>query len=99
MKRFGFYILVVLCAFILQNNVFAYLPIIDATPNLLLIVVFSFGFIRGRTEGMLIGFFSGLLMDICFSNVIGYYALIYLIIGYINGMIGHLFYTDGRSYH
>ena len=94
MKRFLLYVAIVLGAFVLQNNIFAYSPLIDATPNLLLIVTFSFGFIRGRTEGMFIGFFGGLLMDVCFGHMLGYYALVYMTIGYINGMIGHVFYKE-----
>ncbi|MCD8329733.1 MAG: rod shape-determining protein MreD [Lachnospiraceae bacterium] len=94
MKRLLFYIVLILLAFLLQNNILAVSPLIDATPNLLLIITFCFGFIRGKKEGMLLGFFCGLLMDICYGESIGYYALIYLIIGYVNGTLGQLFYTE-----
>ena len=40
---------------------------------------------RGRREGMLVGFFSGFLVDSFFSSVLGPYMLLYMIIGYING--------------
>ncbi|MCD8010707.1 MAG: rod shape-determining protein MreD [Lachnospiraceae bacterium] len=94
MKRLLFYIVLILLAFLIQNNILAVSPLIDATPNLLLIITFCFGFIRGKKEGMLLGFFCGLLMDICYGESIGYYALIYLIIGYVNGTLGQLFYTE-----
>ncbi|MCD8124743.1 MAG: rod shape-determining protein MreD [Lachnospiraceae bacterium] len=94
MKRLLFYIATVLLAFLIQNNILAVSPLIEATPNLLLIVTFSFGFIRGKKEGMLLGFFCGLLMDICYGEIIGYYALLYLVIGYVNGTLGQLFYTE-----
>ncbi len=94
MKRLLFYIVLILLAFLLQNNILAVSPLIDATPNLLLIITFCFGFIRGKKEGMLLGFFCGLLMDVCYGESIGYYALIYLIIGYVNGTLGQLFYTE-----
>ena len=94
MKRFLFYTAIVLCSFLLQNNIFACSSLIDATPNLLLIVTFSFGFIRGKKEGMILGLCCGLLMDVCFGDCVGYYGLVYLIIGYVNGMLGQLFYKE-----
>ncbi len=94
MKRLLLYTAIVLLAFLTQNNILAVSPLIDATPNLLLIVTFSFGFIRGQKEGMLLGFFCGLLMDLCFGESVGYYALIYLTIGYVNGTLGQLFYVE-----
>ena len=94
MKRVLSYAGIILLAFLLQNNVFAVCPIIDATPNLLLILTFSLGFIRGTTEGMTAGFFCGLLMDFAFGTIIGYYALIYLVVGYVTGLIGQMFYIE-----
>ncbi len=94
MKRFWIYVGLILGAYLLQNNIFAVSPLISATPNLLLILTFSIGFIRGKTEGMLVGLFCGLLMDMGYSEVVGYYALIYLFVGYVNGSISQLFYTE-----
>ena len=90
MKRILIYIGLILGAFLLQNNVFAVSSLISATPNLLLILTFSTGFVRGKKEGMLAGFFCGLLMDMAYSEMVGYYALIYLCIGYVNGSISQL---------
>ena len=50
-------------------------------PNLILIVTASFGFMRGQKEGMLVGFFAGLITDIQFGTILGFYALLYLVIG------------------
>ena len=63
-------------------------------PNLMIVVTAAFGFMRGTKEGMLIGFFSGLLMDIQFGNILGFYALIYLLIGYVNGLFEQMYYDE-----
>ena len=42
-------ILFIVLAFTVQNCVFPLLPFLSATPNLLLILTFSFGFIHGFT--------------------------------------------------
>mgnify|MGYP000027243937 CR=1 FL=1 len=59
---------VVLC-FILQCSVFNSLALGGIIPNLMIILTSSFGFMRGEKEGLLIGFFSGLLCDIFFGRV------------------------------
>lgn len=71
--------------FTLQSTLFGFHDINSITPNLLLILTMSFGLMRGRREGMLVGFFSGFLVDSFFSSVLGPYMLLYMIIGYING--------------
>ena len=56
----------IILAFTVQNCVFPLLPFLAATPNLLLILTFSFGF----------------------------YTLIYIYIGYFNGIFTRYYYED-----
>lgn len=85
--------MIILC-FLLQNTLFSTLAFANISPNLLVVLVSSFGFMRGRREGMWIGFICGLLLDIFFGNVIGFYALVYMYTGYINGLFRKRFYPD-----
>lgn len=85
MRRVISLTILILLNFTLQTTIFGFHSVHSITPNLLLILTMSFGLMRGRREGMLIGFFSGFLMDIFFLNVLGPYMLIYMIIGYVNG--------------
>ena len=94
MKRILSYAALILIFFLVQNNIFAASSLIATVPNLLLILVFSFGFIRGSLEGMLIGFFCGLLNDVFFGDIIGFSALMYSVLGYVMGLLGNLYYTD-----
>ena len=71
-------ILFIVLAFTVQNCVFPLLPFLSATPNLLLILTFSFGFIHGKNAGMLYGILSGLLLDLFYSGPFGFYTLIYV---------------------
>ena len=43
---------------------------------------------------MIIGFFCGLLKDILGGNLLGFYALIYMLIGYGNGFFQRVFYDE-----
>jgi rod shape-determining protein MreD len=93
-RKIAITVIVIVC-FLLQCTLFQSLSLASATPNLLIIVVSSFGFMRGKKEGLIIGFFSGLLIDIFYGgSILGFYALIYMYIGYGNGMFHKLFYDE-----
>ena len=87
-------VLVLILAFTVQNCVFPLLPFLAVTPNLLLILTFSFGFIYGKNAGMAYGVFSGLLLDLFYSGPFGFYTLIYVYIGYANGIFTKYYYED-----
>ncbi|MCR5716021.1 MAG: rod shape-determining protein MreD [Lachnospiraceae bacterium] len=84
----------VLIAFLLQCTVFQYFSLGGIGPNIMVIVTASIGFMRNEKSGLLIGFFSGLLIDIFFGNIIGFYALLYMLIGYMNGTFSRIFYPE-----
>ena len=84
----------IIISFLLQGTVFQMLNFGGIVPNLLIIVTASYGFMRGKKNGLLIGFFSGLLMDIFFGSILGYYTLIYMYIGYFNGIFRKSFFPE-----
>lgn len=86
-------ILIIVC-FLLQSTVFRSFAFAGIVPNLLIILTASFGFMRGENEGLWIGFFSGLLCDIFFGDVLGFYALIMMYIGFLNGKFNRIFYPE-----
>lgn len=94
MRRYFTVILLVFCSFLLQCTVFKRLNLGGISPNLLVIVTASIGFMRNEKSGLLVGFFSGLLVDVFFGDIIGFYALLYMYIGYINGKFSRIFYPQ-----
>ena len=86
-------IIIIVC-FLCQSTIFHYLELSGTVPNLLLIVTMSFGLMRGRREGLLVGFFSGLLIDIFFGKYLGPFAFIYMTMGYINGFFHRIYYVE-----
>ncbi len=92
-RKIAVFLLIILC-FILQNTVFQSLALASVSPNLLLVVTASFGLMRGEKEGLFTGFFCGMLLDIFYGRVLGFYALIYLFIGYGNGIFHRLFLDE-----
>ena len=94
MKRFIVTTFLVFICFLLQCTVFHGLAFGGIVPNLLIVLTSSFGFMRGEKTGLLIGFFCGLLVDIFFGNSIGFYSLLYMYIGYMNGKFCTIFYPQ-----
>lgn len=80
--------------FILQCSVFNNLAFAGIIPNLMIILTSSFGFMRGEEEGLFIGFTCGLLCDVFFGDFLGFFALILMYIGYLNGKFSRIFYPE-----
>ena len=94
MKRKVISFLIILICFLLQSTVFPQITFFSVKPNLLIIVTASFGFMRGKKEGMFVGFICGILMDIFWGGLLGFYALIYATRGYVNGFFKRMFYDE-----
>ena len=94
MKRKIVITLIILVCFLLQSTVFKELALGSISPNLMIIVTSSFGFMRGKKEGLWVGFICGLLEDIFFGRLLGMHAMIYMYIGYTNGCFNHIFYEE-----
>ena len=84
----------ILLLFFLQTTIFPKLTFLSVVPNLLLILTVVNGFVNGKKSGLFTGFFCGLLIDIFYSNLFGFYALVYMYIGYLNGLLYNIYYDD-----
>lgn len=93
LRKFTIFILIIVC-FILQSTVFRALDFAGIVPNLMIILTAAFGFMRGENEGIVIGFFCGLLIDIVFGDILGFYALLFMYIGFLNGKFNRIFYPE-----
>lgn len=94
MKKVIVTIILIFVSFILQCTVFRALAIQGIVPNVLIILTACAGFMQGERMGVFTGFFCGLLLDIFFFDILGLYSLIYMYIGYMNGLFHNIFYPD-----
>lgn len=85
---------VVLLCLILQCSLMPAISIASITPNLMIVLVVSFGLMRGKRSGMLLGFLCGLLTDLMLGPIVGFRAFIYMFIGYLCGYCYRIFYDD-----
>ena len=94
MKRIFICAAMVLICFLLETTIFSKLSFASIIPNTMIVITSSFGFMRGKKEGLIIGFSCGLLKDIVCGSLLGFYALIYMLIGYLNGFFKTVFYDE-----
>ena len=93
-KRIIITAVLILAAYLIQCTVLPFLEIAGIKPNLLIIVTSSIGFMGGSREGMYTGIADGLLTDIQYGDMIGFYAMIYLLIGFINGLFRQVYFDE-----
>ena len=93
LRKVVLFLIISIC-FVLQTTTFQAFSFANISPNLLIIVVSAFGFMRGKREGMYVGFFCGLLVDIFCGYYLGIYALLYMYIGFLNGLFQKRFYPE-----
>lgn len=77
----------VLTALLLQSTVLDRLPLPGVAPDLLLVLVVSFALVEGPVSGVVTGFVAGLLADAAADHALGRLALVYVLVGYVVGLI------------
>lgn len=92
-RKITVFLIIAVC-YLLQSTVFQALSFASISPNLMIVVVSAFGFMRGKKEGLWIGFFTGLLLDIFTGSILGFYELLYMYVGYFNGFFRKMFYPE-----
>ena len=93
LRKITLFLIISIC-FVLQTTTLQTVAFAGITPNLLIVVVAAFGLMRGKAEGMYIGFFSGLLIDIFCGFYLGIYALLYMYVGYLTGLFQKRFFPE-----
>ena len=85
-------ILLIFFCFLLQSTLFQNIfAAAEIAPNFMVILTVSFGLMRGKREGMFVGFLGGILSDLFFGSALGFTALLYVIIGYCCGFCYRIF--------
>lgn len=86
MKKNVFSVIIISICFLLQSTLLSQFTLGGTVPNLMVAVIASVGFLLGKRSGMWFGFTFGLITDIFFGSLIGIYAILYMMVGYSNGV-------------
>ncbi len=89
---------IILCCLVLQTSVLPFVALQGISPNLLIVVTASYGFMFGDRKGLAIGFVCGLLGDICFGPLIGFRAGVYAAVGFLSGKFQKVLYVEDLAF-
>jgi len=87
-------IVIIILITVLQTTFFQFININNVSPNLFIITIVSISVLQGRKEGIIYSVSFGLIQDILFGSVVGFYVLIYLAIGSLSAYLYRNFYAE-----
>lgn len=85
-------VLELIFCFLLQTSLFSFFRISGVVPNCLLILVITLAYTKGQVSAMVTGFFAGILLDLCFSETVGFCAILYMIVAFLAGFSNKIYY-------
>jgi rod shape-determining protein MreD len=94
--RIPVYTACILIIITVQSTLADYIMINNVKPNLLIIFIISVALLRGIFEGGIVGFIAGLVQDILFGKVMGFYTLLGLYLGVTVGSLNKRLYRDNH---
>lgn len=69
-----------------------YIKLANVSPNICLILIITIAYCNGPVYGTVFGFVMGFLMDVFFGGILGFYSILYVITGYLSGLLNKLFF-------
>ena len=93
-RKFLVWFVFVLILYVIQSSLLPFISIHGISADLLLLFVVSLSFQKGRRNGALIGFLSGLLQDLATGTFFGINVFIKMIVGYVCGRFSRQVYKE-----
>ena len=93
MREFKFVILGIIC-FFFQLGFMKYLAIVSILPNLLLGYLFALNISLKLDWALIISFFIGLLFDLTQPHMLGFHAILFIVIGNVVNRYHHHIHND-----
>lgn len=95
MNRFWPTAAALLGATMLQAGLAPHLAAFRVVPNFFLLVVVTLALVEGPVAGSVAGFVAGLLLDMLGASVIGPWALVLSVVGYVAGSMSANMFAEG----
>jgi rod shape-determining protein MreD len=85
----------ILAAFILQVSIAPRLAVFGVVPNFMFLVVVTIALTQGPVAGGVSGLVGGLIFDLLGSGVVGPFALVLAVVGYVAGLLSANLFAEG----
>jgi rod shape-determining protein MreD len=87
--------LALIAAVVLQIAIAPQIAVFGVVPNLVFLVVVTLALTEGPVAGCAAGFAGGLLFDLLGTSVVGPYALVFCVVGYVAGLMQANMFAEG----
>jgi rod shape-determining protein MreD len=87
--------LALIAAVALQIALAPQIALFGVVPNLVFLVVVTLALTEGPIAGCTAGFIGGLLFDLLGTSVVGPYALVFCVVGYVAGLLHANMFAEG----
>lgn len=87
--------LALIAAVTLQVAIAPQMAVFGVVPNFVFLVVVTLALVEGPVAGSVAGFAGGLLFDLLGASVVGPYALVFCIVGYLAGLLHANMFAEG----
>ncbi|MFV0502907.1 MAG: rod shape-determining protein MreD [Lachnospirales bacterium] len=91
--RFIIFFILIFVNLIMQATIVQSIGYNFISPNTSIIIIISYAYLREDLESGAIGFISGLLQDVFFGGILGFYALLGFFTGYVSSKFFKRFYS------
>lgn len=95
MKSYVSGILLLFSTVIIEIAILSNITVLPSVPDLALISLLFISLKSGRTQGQILGFISGLFLDLMSGMPLGFNCIIRTAIGYTVGIFGYSINSDG----
>lgn len=92
--RFIIIISELIICYVLQGSFPSSLAVNNVVPDLLMVVVVAAAYMKGSNAGIIYGFCAGMLLDLTYGTHLGFFALIYLLMGCLAGFVQKIYRKD-----
>ncbi len=91
---FIFYFILISITYVLQTTFFKALAVRGVSPNLFIVVIISVSLLKGRLHASVVGAVIGMICDALYGTSFGFYSIIYMNLGFLNGYLYNYYYKD-----
>lgn len=89
--------LTIIISVLIQINLLNIVTLAGTAANMGIILVVAIGLMCDKTLGGVIGIIYGLIMDVIFGKALGFYVLLYMMLGYTCGRIGRVVSRENKT--
>lgn len=95
MKTYASEIILLFSAVIVETAILSNITILPEVPDIMLIALLFISLKNGRIHGQVLGFLSGLFLDLMSGVPLGFNSIVRTVIGYVCGIFGMSMNSSG----